>query len=238
MAQHQQPEHSGAAVVSLKVLPWQSAGVTLTSPAIDADGWLSSDHAQGGDELSPALSWSGPPEVATWALVVEDPDAPRAEPVLHWLVWNIPGAWRGLPRGMAKGARSEGGGGPVQGLNAHGDHGWLGMAPPPGHGPHRYHFQLFGLDRELDLPADIPLAEFVNVLKGCTLAKGDLVGRYENPHATLDAPSPARTGSYGRTAEERAGPTDAEAAADRGGLDRDDRDRHAPHDPDGVVRRS
>lgn len=236
MAQHQKPEHSGAAITSLKVQPYQSAAIIVTSPAIDADGWLSADHSQAGDETSPPVSWSGPLEVVTWALVVEDPDAPRDEPALHWLVWNIPGAWTGLPANLDKTAHPEGGHDLVQGLNSRGRPGWLGMAPPQGHGPHRYYFQLFGLDRHLDLAEDIPLVEFVNVLRSATVARGELVGRFENPHPTLDAPSTARTGAYGRDEGAPRPPTDAEARAGRGGLDRDDPDRHAPHDPDGVVR--
>lgn len=236
MAQHPQPEHSGAAITALKVEPYQSGGVAMTSPAIDVDGWLSAEHSQAGDEISPALSWSGPLEVVTWALVVEDPDAPRKEPVLHWLVWNIPGAWTDLRAGLEKTAYPEGGDGLVQGLNSHGRPGWLGMAPPEGHGPHRYYFQMFGLDRELDLPVDIPLAEFVNVLKSTAIARGELVGKFENPDPLLDAPSPARTGSHGLEEGERRPPTEAEIDAGRGGLDRDDPDRHAPHDPVGAVR--
>src|SRR5690606_6181241 len=132
-----------------------------------------------GDETSPALAWSGPPGIVSYALIVEDPDAPRDEPVLHWLMWNIPGSMHALPAGLDKVHEPDAAGGAVQGLNSHGGPGWLGMAPPPGHGPHNYHFQLFGLDRRLDLPHDIPLVEFVNVLKGATVAKGELVGRYE-----------------------------------------------------------
>lgn len=234
MAQQQQPDHSGEAITFLKVQPYQSGGVSLTSDAIDAGGWLSAEHSQDEDESSPPLSWSGPAEVVSWALVVEDPDAPRTEPVLHWLAWNIPGGTTSLRPGIEAAAEPEGQGGMVQGLNSRGRHGWLGMAPPPGHGPHRYHFQLFGLDRRLDLPAETPLVEFVNVLKGCTIAKGDLVGRFEAA-GPLDADSPARTGSYGRDARPGS-PTNAEREAGRGGLDRDDPDRHAPHDPGGAVR--
>ena len=59
MAQHQQPDHSGAAITSLKVQPYQSAEIVLTSPAIDADGWLSIDHAQAGDGPVPAVEPDG-----------------------------------------------------------------------------------------------------------------------------------------------------------------------------------
>lgn len=76
------------------------------------------------------------------------------------------------------------------------------------------------------------------MLKGCTLAKGELVGRYETPDPIADAPSPARTSAYGRGDGAAPASTAAEVAAGRGGLDRDDPDRHAPHDPDGVVRRT
>ena len=234
MAQQQQPDHSGEAITYLKVEPYQGGALILTSDAVDAGGWLAAEHSQAGDETSPPLSWSGPPGVVSYVLVVEDPDAPREQPVIHWLMWNIPGTLHALPAGVEKGERPEGVGGAVQGLNSGGLHGWLGMAPPPGHGPHRYHFQLFGLDRRLDLAPDTPLVELVNVLKGATLAKGELVGRFETVDPVMDAPSSAPTGSYGRDQDERSPPRE-EIEAGRGGLDRDDSDRHAPHDADGVV---
>lgn len=236
MAQHQKPAHSGAAITFLKIDPYQDGALILTSDAIDADGWLSDVHARSGDETSPPLAWSGPPGIVSYALVVEDPDAPRDEPFVHWLVWNIPGSLHGLPAGLDKTVEPEGTGGATQGLNSGGKPGWFGMAPPAGHGSHNYHFQLFGLDRRLELAPDTPLAELVNVLKGATVAKGELVGRFETVGSVTDAPSPARTGSYGR--EDAAPPRAdrAEANPGRGGLDRDDVDRHAPHVADGQVR--
>lgn len=233
MAQHAAPDHSGAAITYLKIEPYQGGSLILTTDAVDVDGWLAAAHGQAEDEISPPLAWSGPAGIVSHVLVVEDPDAPRDEPVVHWLMWNIPGSMHALPAGIDKVAHPDGVGGAVQGLNSHGRPGWLGMAPPPGHGPHRYHFQLFGLDRRLDIAPDTPLAELVNILKGATLAKGELIGRFETVDPIMDAPSPVRTGSYGRDEPE---PTRAEIEAGRGGLDRDDRDRHAPHDPDGVVR--
>ena len=236
MAQQQTPDHSGEAITFLKVQPYQEGALVLTSDAVDIDGWLSADHAQAGEDASPPLAWSGPPGIASYVLVVEDPDAPREQPVLHWLVWNIPGSLHALPRGLDKVPQPESAGGLIQGLNSRGRYGWLGMAPPAGHGPHRYHFQLFGLDRRLELPADTPLMELVNVLKGATLAKGELIGRYQAAGTAMDAPSPARTGSYGRDEREPPAATRAETEGGRGGLDRDDVDRHAPHDPSGTVR--
>lgn len=233
MAQHQAPDHSGAAIVFERVQPYLDAALVLTSDAIDIDGWLDPVHAQSGDETSPPLSWSAPAGVVSYVLVVEDPDAPRDLPAVHWLLWNIPGSLHELPAGVQAGPHPAGLGGAVQGRNARGEHRWLGMAPPPGHGPHRYWFQLFGLDRRLELDPSTPLQELVNVLKGATVAKGQLVGKFET-RTLEDQPSPARTGSYGLDP----GPTanQAEIRAGRGGLDRDDPDRHAPHDPHGAVR--
>jgi Raf kinase inhibitor-like YbhB/YbcL family protein len=196
MAQTHQPEHSGAAITFLKVEPYQNGRLVLTSDAIDVDGWLDPLHAQSGEEISPTLAWEASPGVVSYLLVVEDPDAPREEPALHWLMWNIPGSLHGLDANIAKVVEPDGVGGAIQGLNSRGRPGWLGMAPPEGHGPHRYHFQLFGLDRRLDLSPDTPLVEIVNILKGATVAKGELIGRFET-RGLADEPSPARTGGYG-----------------------------------------
>lgn len=196
MADAPHPDHSGKAIAFVKVEPYGDGRLILTSDAVDAEGWLAPVHAQSGDETSPPLAWEASPGVVSYLLVAEDPDAPRDEPVVHWLMWNIPGSLHALPAGLDKVTEPDGAGGATQGLNSRGKPGWLGMAPPEGHGPHRYHFQLFGLDRRLDLAPDTPLAEIVNVLKGATVAKGELVGLFET-RGPMDEPSPARTGSYG-----------------------------------------
>jgi hypothetical protein len=99
---------------------------------------------------------------------------------------------------------------------------------------HHYHFQLFALSKSLSLPPSTTLEELVTALKGLAIAKGELVGTYERLVPALDAPSPARTGGYGETPQ---GDSERDRTAGRGGLDRDDRDRHSPHGPDGVTRR-
>jgi phosphatidylethanolamine-binding protein (PEBP) family uncharacterized protein len=62
-----------------------------------------------------------------------------------------------------------------------GAYGWFGPKPPPGHGVHRYYFQVFALDRRLDMGPDTPLEDLVNALKGAALAEGRLVATYEAP---------------------------------------------------------
>jgi Raf kinase inhibitor-like YbhB/YbcL family protein len=175
------PEHSGAAITILKVQPFEGGSVVLTSDAVDLDGRLDPVHAQDGDNTSPPLSWTMVPDAEAYALVVEDPDAPREEPVLHWAMWDIPGGVTSLPAGVAVGARVDGLPGAVQGRNSHGEAGWMGPKPPKGHGPHRYYFQLFALGRRLGMGPEATLVELTGALKGDTVASTQLVATFETP---------------------------------------------------------
>jgi Raf kinase inhibitor-like YbhB/YbcL family protein len=231
MAKHS----SGEPLVIQKVRTHEAGRLVLSSEAIGLDDSIGDAYSAYHDNMSPPLMWTRMPDAETYALILEDPDAPTARPFLHWAIWNIPGKLAGLPAGIPKTAQPEGVQGltgAVQGLNASGRPGYMGPRPPAGDGPHRYHFQLFALDMRLDLPATAPLEELVQVLQANTIAACELVGTYERDTLS-DQPSPARTGSYG--AEPRTF-TEAERNAGRAGLDEDDVDRHSPHDPDGSVR--
>src|SRR5687768_17037562 len=111
--------------------------LVLRSPAF-ADGERNPDrHARQHDNLSPPLEWVGAPEgTRSFALVVEDPDAPRGT-FRHWAAFDIsPGRTR-----LEEGAGRRGGD-LKQGANDFGDTGYDGPQPPEGHGPHHYHFRL------------------------------------------------------------------------------------------------
>ena len=101
------------------------------------------------------------------------------------MIWNIAGTATGLPRGVP--AEPTPGGelkGVVQGKNDVGGFGYFGPRPPPGHGVHRYHFQLFALDKALPMDASMPLQALSNALKRDAIAKADLIGTYEQPAAS------------------------------------------------------
>jgi hypothetical protein len=217
---------SGEALVIQKVRPREPGRLTLTSEALGLDESIGDAYSAYHDDISPPLMWTGMPDAETYALVLEDPDAPTERPFLHWAIWNIPGKLEGLPASLPKTARPEGVSGltgAVQGLNGRERPGYMGPRPPAGDGPHRYHFQLFALDMRLDLPPTAPLEELVQVLKAHTIAACELVGTYQRD-APNERPTEARAFS------------EAELHAGRAGLDEDDVDRHAPHDPDGTVR--
>ncbi len=173
------PEHSGGVIVILQVRPYEGGGVVVTSPAVDADGRLDAAYAQEGDDVSPPLEWSAVPDAASWAVIVQDPDAPRAEPVTHWAIWDLPAPSVGLPQAVEALARPATPQGAVQGANDRGDHGYMGPKPPPGHGMHRYHFQVFAVGKVLGLAPSATLVELVGALKGNTVASGELVATYE-----------------------------------------------------------
>ena len=235
MAHNGSPAHSGALLTIQRVETYPARSMALGSSALDAEGRIDDLYSAYHDDLVPDLEWSAVIEAQSYALVVEDPDAPMDRPFVHWLLWNIPGTATAIPAGLSRVTRPPELPGAIQGHNSAGAQGWYGTKPPPGHGLHHYHFQLFALSAPLDhLGPGTGLEELVNVLKGLTIATGDLVGTYERLDPIADAPSPGRTGGYG--SDGNAGVT-REAEPGRGGLDADDKDRHAPHAPSGEVRR-
>lgn len=175
------PEHSGAAISILKIQPRDDTPIVITSEGVGVDGVIADSHAAEGDNRSPPLAWTEVEGARSWALIVEDPDAPREDPFVHWLIWNIPAAATALPEGLANLNRLVSPQDAVQGRNDMKSHGWFGPRPPPGHGVHHYYFQLFAVDGPLDLDPEVPLAILVDALKGRVIASGQLVGTYETP---------------------------------------------------------
>ena len=126
-----------------------------------------------GDNVSPGLTWRGLPSGTTsLALMMEDPDAMSARPFVHWLAWNLD-----LSAGLPQGALPAGA---VQGRNSRGTSAYFGPRPH-GKKPHHYHFQLFALDRRLDLPAGANREALLAAMKGHVVAKGELVGLFAQP---------------------------------------------------------
>ncbi|MBT2132757.1 YbhB/YbcL family Raf kinase inhibitor-like protein [Croceibacterium sp. LX-88] len=123
------------------------------------------------DAVAPPLEWTTPPAGAQeLVLVVEDPDAPGAEPFCHWLVWGL------APQ---KGQLLEGETPPRVGKNAFGNSEWLLPDPPTGQDPHDYVFQLFALDETLALMPGATRADLVAAMKGHVIAVAVLTATYQ-----------------------------------------------------------
>jgi Raf kinase inhibitor-like YbhB/YbcL family protein len=148
----------------------------LESAAFREGEPIPKEHSRDGADSHPALSWPGAPAGSeTFALVCDDPDAPRGTWV-HWILYDVPGTAAGLPAGVAKAGRHPSGG--AHGTNDFGELGWGGPAPPRGHGLHHYVFRLYALDRKLGLPAGASRPELEAAMKGHVLAEAKLTGTY------------------------------------------------------------
>jgi Raf kinase inhibitor-like YbhB/YbcL family protein len=122
-----------------------------------------------GDNISPALRWTGVPiGTVSYALIVDDPDAPLGTWV-HWLIYDIPARESALPEAVQGLA--------VEGKNDFRRTGYGGPCPPAGK-PHRYYFRMYALDMTLDLPAGVGRDELEKAMQGHILAEGALMGRY------------------------------------------------------------
>jgi Raf kinase inhibitor-like YbhB/YbcL family protein len=155
----------------------QDSGVlALTSTAFEAAGAIPDQFSSYGQNVSPELAWNPDKAARSYVLIVEDPDAPKPEPFVHWVAWNIPASVHELPLGISNAPAS---GQPLrQGRNGAGTPLWYGPHPPKG-GPHHYHFQLFALDAALTLPAGSDRNAVVKAMRGHVVAMGDLVGTYQ-----------------------------------------------------------
>ena len=128
---------------------------------------------EGGD-ASPQLHWSNAPQgTKTFALIVDDPDAPGGTWV-HWVVYNIPADTHEMRAGMAKTATIPAG---AQGLNDFKKIGYGGPCPPPGK-PHRYFFKLYALDTELPVKPRATKSDIESAMQGHILANPELTGTY------------------------------------------------------------
>ncbi|UVO13388.1 YbhB/YbcL family Raf kinase inhibitor-like protein [Mycobacterium sp. SVM_VP21] len=158
--------------------------LTVTSPAFNDGDRIPRRYAGKGlgDNISPPLSWSGVPETtAELVLVVEDPDAPLPRPVTHLLVTGISPHIHTLREGalnLEPDGRTES---PplVFGKGSFNRRGYAGPRPIPGHGPHRYVFQLFALNRTIGLDATATIASTRAAMHGHVIARGRLTGTYE-----------------------------------------------------------
>jgi Raf kinase inhibitor-like YbhB/YbcL family protein len=142
---------------------------------------LSGVMGAGGEDRSPQLSWSGFPEgTKSFAVTVYDPDAPTASGFWHWAVANIPASVTELPSGAGDKDTPSLPDGALQLRNDGGFAGYVGCAPPQGHGPHRYFVVVHAVDTEtLDIDADTTPAVLGFNLFFHTLGRATLIGTYE-----------------------------------------------------------
>ncbi len=149
--------------------------IPLSSSAFSEGAVIPKRYAGDGENLSPELTWpKSVMAVQSYALIVEDPDAPSGT-FIHWVIFNIPPGAGRLPEGVAVKPEVPGIG--RQGVNDARTNGYYGPCPPPGK-PHRYYFKIFALDKVLDLPAGCTAAQLQQVMQSHLLDSGSLMGTY------------------------------------------------------------
>lgn len=153
--------------------------IALESPAFEDGGSIPPRYTADGERISPPLAWRGGPETAAaLVLIVEDPDAPAPEPLVHLLAWDLPPDLEVLPEGEFK-SPQHAGLEEMLGRNAYLQAAYLPPDPPAGHGPHLYVFQLFALDRKLDFDKPPKKKAVIEAMRGHVIAKGVFAGTYE-----------------------------------------------------------
>lgn len=144
------------------------AAFGISSPSFSNGQRIPVEHTCDGANVSPPLRWTAPPRgTKSFALIVDDPDAPGGT-WTHWTAWNIPAKARGLKRGAKP---------PREGRTSFGRVGYGGPCPPAG-APHRYVFKLYALRTTLALRPGADRAALERALKGKVLKRVTLVGLY------------------------------------------------------------
>lgn len=150
--------------------------LTISSPSFQNGGPIPQKFTCDGADVSPALTWDDPPAgTKTFALLVDDPDAPVGN-WNHWAIWNLPANLHSLPEGVRKNTHLPDGS--QQGQNDFHKPGYNGPCPPAGK-PHRYFFKLFALDTKVSLQSEDGKPELESAMKGHTLATAELMGTYK-----------------------------------------------------------
>ncbi len=149
---------------------------TLTSSAFDHEGGIPRRYTCEGEDAAPPLAWSGAPEgTRSFALIVDDPDAPDPKAPkmtwVHWVLYNLPASASALPEGGALPADTG------EGLNDWKRTGYGGPCPPIGR--HRYFHKLYALDTVLPDLGTPTKAELERAMQGHVLAQAELLGTYE-----------------------------------------------------------
>jgi len=151
----------------------------LTSSGFTHEGRIPKKYTCESDDLSPPLQWSGAPaETKSFALIVDDPDAPDpAKPqrvYVHWVLYNIPANTTGLDENASRKSLPAGA---ITGVNDWDKAEWGGPCPPIGR--HRYFFKLYALDTTLSGLSSPKKKDVESAMQGHILAQAELMGTYQ-----------------------------------------------------------
>lgn len=155
----------------IKEIPMQE--IKVSSGAFPHNGMIPEKFTCDSDNVSPPIEVFGvPKEAKSLALIMHDPDAPRAGGWMHWVKWNMPWNMKDGTWSTEEGKEPEG----TSGRGTGGESTYQGPCPPSG--THRYFFNMYALDTILSLKEGTTKAELESAMQGHILAKGELIGLY------------------------------------------------------------
>jgi len=152
----------------------------LTSSAFKHNEAIPVRYTADGQGISPPLVWAGAPAgKREFALIMDDPDAPR-ETFVHWVIYGIPAGTNSLPENVPT-TEVVPDSGAKQGKNSARGIGYTPPSPPPGK-VHHYIFHLYALDTLLTLPPGATADELKKAMRGHVLGTAELTGTYQRTH--------------------------------------------------------
>jgi Raf kinase inhibitor-like YbhB/YbcL family protein len=148
----------------------------ITSTAFEEGADIPVKHTCDGDNISPPLRWGeAPKDTASFALIMEDPDAPSGT-FTHWIVYNLPPECNFLDKIVPIQKNLENGA--IQGKNDFGKYGYKGPCPNDGKS-HRYIFRIFALRKKLPPESANTGLDFYEALNGLAIDRAEYMGRYK-----------------------------------------------------------
>jgi Raf kinase inhibitor-like YbhB/YbcL family protein len=156
-----------------------TGAIKVTSLAFVDHAPIPEKYTADGAGVSPSLQWSElPADTASAVLLVDEAVSPTPQPLVHAIVVGLAADESALAEAALPSADNPGAGHHV-GLNSFLQSAWLPPDPPPGHGVHRYAFQVFALGAAVDF-ADVPGREAVlELVREHGIASGCLIGTYQ-----------------------------------------------------------
>jgi Raf kinase inhibitor-like YbhB/YbcL family protein len=148
----------------------------LNSSSFKNSGPIPQEYTCDGQNRAPQLSWRGAPDdTKSFAVIVDDPDAPSEQPWVHWVIFNIPPTTTRLDQSLGRDRILPDG---IQGSNTSKKIGYDSFCPPPGK-LHHYHVKLYALDTTLDLEGGATKDELLSSMRGHILDQAEIVGTYQ-----------------------------------------------------------
>jgi Raf kinase inhibitor-like YbhB/YbcL family protein len=147
--------------------------MNVKSSSFKNEDMIPQEYTCDGSDISPDLEWDNVTSAKSYAIIVEDPDAPGGT-FIHWVIYNIKD--NKLPKNIPKVTKFSS---MIQGVNDFGRVGYGGPCPPRAHPPHRYYFNVYALDVELPEKHGVTADELKSMMEGHIIDKGVIMGKYK-----------------------------------------------------------